>query len=228
VPRLRLEVSIDLVDVAAPQRFMSIPAFGHDRCELGVDDNSLSRCAMIEDYISTHRGQDLVYALGLLFDLPSQCGSTPLQPATWKRRGWPLGRPRGKRKEPAAVVGVSVIAGGDAKPAAEPTAAERRKARQVKENERRKAARAARQAKAGNGANGAAGNGKANGASAANGSTTITPAPIAREDGRERPAPCLDAGAQDTMAGRRPRTRYQRGPGARRLPPQGRTARDRR
>jgi hypothetical protein len=47
-PNLRAQVSIDLVEVGAALGFFAVPATGYDRGELGVDNDPLSGCRVVE------------------------------------------------------------------------------------------------------------------------------------------------------------------------------------
>src|SRR5664280_844553 len=70
-PDLGSKISVDLVDVSATQRFVSIPPTCYNRCEFGIDDNSLPQFGIVEHYISSHHRQNSVDTSGPFFDLPS-------------------------------------------------------------------------------------------------------------------------------------------------------------
>ncbi len=73
---LGAQIGVDLIEVPAAQRFLTIPSAGQNRVEFRVDYNPATRRVMVQDHIGPHHWQDLVYTCGPLFDLPSERTAT--------------------------------------------------------------------------------------------------------------------------------------------------------
>ena len=71
-PDLGAQVGVDLVNVPAAKGFLSIPAAGDDRCELGIDDDSPTGRCMVQHNVGSHCWQYPVNTWRFLFDLPAQ------------------------------------------------------------------------------------------------------------------------------------------------------------
>jgi len=80
---LRPQIGVNLIDVSAAQCFFPIPASCHNGVELRVNDDTASRVGVVEDDVGSHRGEDLIYAQTLAFNLPVNCFARIDAPASF-------------------------------------------------------------------------------------------------------------------------------------------------